>query len=82
MASNIVVGSTNRTELENGAVPEPRDLGKEGYFVKVVGSRIYIGGGSDAATKLAAEKFLTEFFGYAGDEEKGSPVGTLRIPGD
>ena len=78
----IVVGSTNRTELENGAVPSPHDLGEEGYFVKAVGSRIYIGGGSDAATRWAVEKFLTEFFGYAGDEEKGSPVGTLQIPGD
>ncbi len=78
----IVVGKTNRTELENGAVPAPRDLGEEGYFVKAVGSRIYIGGGSDAATRLAVEKFLTEFFGYAGDEEKGSPVTAVTVPGD
>ncbi len=78
----IVVGTTTRAELENGAVPDPHSLGKQGYFIKVIGTRIYIGGGSDEAIQAAAEKFLADFFGYAGDPETASPVGTVAIPAD
>ncbi len=78
----IVVGDTNRTELAEGAVPDTKELGSDGYFVKAVGKRIYIVGGSGAATQTAAEKFLTEFFGYSGDPENASPVTTVTVPGD
>jgi len=77
----IVVGETTRTAGQGNTV-DVHDMGLEGYFVAVSGSRIYLRGGSPASAADAVELFLTEFFGYTGDAEKASPVTDVKIPGD
>jgi len=65
----LVVGNTLRAETEAGLTVDPLTLGKEGYYVKVVGSRVYMDGGSEPAVIAAVEHFLTEFCGYTGEAE-------------
>jgi len=76
----LVVGNTLRAETEAGLTVDPLTLGKEGYYVKVVGSRVYMDGGSEPAVIAAVEHFLTEFCGYTGEAENGAVLTTLRIP--
>ena len=78
----IVVGSTLRAATEDCEMPDAHSLGEEGYYIKTVGSRIYMEGGSPAATYAAAERFLTEFFGYSGDENTASPAESVSIAGN
>ena len=76
----IVVGENLRRENDPGMNIDPKTLGEEGWYIKVSGSRIYIGGGSSAATLPAVEAFLTEFFGYTGDPETGAVLTGVSIP--
>ncbi len=78
----IVVGDTLRYASDSAMTVKPRDVGEEGFFVHAAGSRIYIAGGSPASTVKAAEHFLAEFFGYAGDEAALSPLSSVSVPGD
>lgn len=78
----LVVGQTLRSESDAGFTLDPRQVGDEGYFITVSGSRIYLMGGSTAATQDAVEHFLTEFFGYAGDPETAAAAGDVTVPGD
>jgi len=78
----IVIGDTLRGASDPAMTLSVHDVGKEGFFVKVVGSRIYIAGGSPAAAERAAEHFLTQFFGYTGDPETFQQYTSLEIPGD
>ena len=78
----LVVGDTTRIAADGNLGFTLRDLGEDGWFVKASGSRIYMAGGSPAATRLAVEHFLTEFFGYTGSEETGTPITALSVPGD
>ena len=78
----IVVGSTLRAAAEACEMPDAHVLGEEGYYIKTVGNRVYMEGGSPDATYAAAERFLTEFFGYKGDENTASPVGSVSIAGN
>ncbi len=77
----IVIGNTSRPTIDPGMTLSPYDMGEEGFFVQVSGSRIYIAGGSPAATGKAAEHFLREFFGYTGEDTAPIPT-TVTIPGD
>ncbi|MBE6561936.1 MAG: hypothetical protein E7662_12515, partial [Ruminococcaceae bacterium] len=76
----IVVGDTLRP-MGDAAV-DVHDLGEEGFFIKVVDSRIYISGGSPAAMYAGVEYFLTEFCGYKGNVDEAAPLTSLSIPGD
>ena len=78
----IVVGDTLRHAADDAMPYSPYDMGEEGFYVRAAGSRIYIAGGSPAATAKAAEYFLTEFFGYTGDEAALSPLASVSVPGD
>ena len=78
----FVVGDTTRIPADEGLGFTLRDLGADGWFVKVSGSRIYMAGGSPATTRLAVEHFLTQFCGYTGSEETGAPMTALSIPGN
>lgn len=78
----LVVGDTTRIPADGGIGFTLRDLGEEGWFVKVSGQRVYIAGGSPESTKLAVEHFLTEFCGYTGTETSGAAMTSLVIPGD
>lgn len=77
----IIVGDTERT-AEQGNTMDSHSVGAEGYYARVSGTRIYIGGGSDAAVMSGVEAFLTEFFGYTGDASAASPVTDVTVPGD
>ncbi len=59
----IVVGDTLRAASDAGMTLTPHDVGENGYFIKVSASRIYVCGGTPAATMLAVDYFLAEFFG-------------------
>ncbi len=78
----IVIGETLRDDDDPSMTIDPRDLGPEGWFVKVAGNRVYICGGTPAMTVTAVEYFLTEFFGYTGDTETPAAIGTVIIPGE
>ena len=78
----LVVGDTTRIPADEGIGFTLRDLGEEGWFVKVSGQRIYMAGGSPESTRLAVEHFLTEFCGYTGTETSGAAMTSLSIPGD
>ncbi len=77
----LVIGDTLRADTEEGLTVDARELGEKGYFIKTVGSRVYIAGGSPDATYTAAERFLGEFFGYNGDPETAVPAGNVQIDG-
>ena len=77
----IVVGNTLRAEAD-GLTIRATDVGEEGYFIKAVGSRVYIGGGSAASIQKGVEYFLTEFFGYSGDPETASAASSVAVAGD
>lgn len=78
----LVVGNTLRAENEAGLTIDPLTLGEEGYYVKVVGSRIYMDGGSEPAVITAVEHFLKQFCGYTGEGESGTVLTALQIPDD
>jgi len=78
----IVVGETLRDDTDEGMNLDPHDMGEDGFFVKVSGSRIYLCGGTPASTVKAAEYFLTEFFGYTGSVDEASPVTSVSVPVD
>ncbi len=78
----IVVGDTLRADTDEGMTLDFHDMGETGFFVKVSGSRIYLCGGTPAATVKAAEYFLTEFFGYSGNVDEASPVTSVSVPAD
>lgn len=80
----IVVGDTLRDDAEEGLdlAPYLKRVGQEGFVITVAGSRIYITGGSVAATQNAVEYFLTEFFGYSGDPDSAVTAGNVSLPGD
>lgn len=78
----IVIGDTLRTETEPAPTLDVHELGAQGWYVSAVGTRIYLCGGSPAATMDAVVHFITEFFGYKGDAETGTPAGIVTIPGD
>ena len=75
----IVVGDSTRL-AEAGL--DLHSVGEEGYFACVRGGKLYLAGGSVAATRRAVEQFLTEFFGYAGDVSAGTAVTNVTVPGD
>lgn len=75
----IVVGATLRTP-EQGNTLDPHSVGVEGYYAYSSGTRIYLGGGSDAAVKKGVELFMTKFLGYTGDPESASVITDLTIP--
>jgi len=81
-AYELVVGDTLREETETELTIAPMTLGEEGFFVKVIGGRVYMNGGSDAAVIAAVEHFLTQFCGYTGDSETGTVLTSLQIPDD
>lgn len=81
-AYEIVVGETLRAESDMALTVDARDMGPEGWFVAVAGKRIYLCGGTPAATMGAVEHFLTEFFGYTGDADTGVTLDTVTVPGD
>ena len=70
----IVVGSTTRDETFGGIDIDAHDLGEQGYYVAAAGTRVYMEGGSPAATLSAVEYFLSEFYG-------AETPGTVTIPG-
>lgn len=76
----LVIGDTLRTQNEAGLTIDPMSLGEEGFFVKVVGGRVYMNGGSDAAVRMAVEHFLSAFCGYIGEEEADAVLTSLQIP--
>ena len=76
----IVVGENLRAENDPGMTIDPKTLGNEGWYIKVSGKRIYLGGGSSAATADAVEAFLTQFFGYTGDPEAPAVLTEVSIP--
>ncbi len=78
----LVIGDTLRADTEEGLTVDAHELGEEGYFIKTVGSRVYIAGGSPDATYTATERFLGEFFGYSGDPETAVPAGNVQIDGN
>ena len=78
----IVVGDTLRHAADEAMPLTPYDMGEEGFYVRAAGKRIYIAGGSPAATLAAAEHFLAEFFGYKGDEAALSALSSVTVPGD
>jgi len=73
----IIVGETTRCA---DAGIDIHDLGEEGYTIRAVGTKLYIVGGSDAATSLAVEKFMTDFMGYTGDPAVASAITSLTVP--
>ena len=79
-AYELVVGDTLRTESEAGLIPDPLTLGREGYFVKVVGTRVYMNGGSESAVIDAVEHFLTQFCGWTGGTGGDTVLTSLQIP--
>lgn len=78
----FVVGSTARAETEELLTTDMYDMGPEGFFVEAAGNRIYLAGGSDAATVRAVEYFLTTYFGYKGDAESGVTLNAVTVPGN
>ena len=56
----LIIGETLREKTE-GYYVDRAALGKNGYTIKAVGEKIYITGGSDKATYMAAEYFLETF---------------------
>ncbi len=78
----IVIGDTLRDDTDEGMSLDLHDMGANGFFVKVSGSRIYICGGTPASTLKAAEYFLTQFFGYSGDVDTASAVTSVSVPVD
>ncbi len=72
----IVVGTTTRAETDPLYTFDVHECGPEGFFCAVFGQRIYLGGGSPAATIKAVESFLTTYFGYTGDPDAGILNGT------
>ena len=75
--TEVVVGPTER-EFDF----DIHTVGDGGYVIKAVGRRLYILGGSTEATMAAVERFLTDFMGYAGDDQTGAPITELSIPAD
>ncbi len=75
----IVVGSTLRSP-EQGNLLDPHSVGPKGCYAYSSGTRIYVGGGSDAAVMQGVETFLTDIFGYTGDPEAAAIVTDLTIP--
>ena len=73
----IVIGDTTRS-AEAGI--DVRALGPDGYIIKPVGTRLFLIGGSDAATQAAADAFLTEFFGGTDPDALTSAPADLVIP--
>ena len=73
----IVIGECTRS-VEAGI--DPRALGPDGYVIKPVGTRLFLIGGSDAATQAAADAFLTEFFGGTDPDALTSAPADLVIP--
>ena len=72
----VLIGSiTNRGEEY---AYDMYSLGKEGYMVKVVGTKIIVLGGSPDALKDAVEAFIEDFVGY----KKGRPVKDLTVSED
>jgi len=78
----IVIGETLRDDTDPAMTVDPHDVGPKGWFVKVAGNRIYIGGGTPEMTVTAVEYFLTTFFGYTGDPETPAVIGTITVPGN
>ncbi|MBQ8642240.1 MAG: hypothetical protein IJ480_08490 [Clostridia bacterium] len=76
----IVVGENLRAENDPGMTVDPKSLGEEGFMVKVSGKRIYLLGGSSAATMDAVEYFLTQFCGYTGSMDAAQPITAISIP--
>ena len=62
----IIIG-TNAQYRGDECCIDVRDLGKNGYIIKTVGNKIVIAGGSDAATKAAFMKFVSEYVSFAED---------------
>ena len=81
VAHEIVVGTTLRT-AEDGCRLDAHSVGEEGYYAYASDGRIFIGGGSDEVVMAGVELFLSDFFGYAGDAEKASPVPSVTVPGN
>ena len=79
-AYEIVVGKNLRAENDPGMTVDPKTLGEEGWFIKVSDKRIYLGGGSSAATTDAVEAFLTTFCGYTGDPDTPAELTEVSIP--
>ena len=75
----IVIGSTLRSP-EQGNILDFHSVGPKGYYAYSSGSRIYVGGGSDAAVMQGVEAFLTDIFGYTGDPEAASLITDLTVP--
>ena len=75
----IVIGVTLRTE-EQGNVLDPHSVGPDGYYAYSSGTRIYLGGGSDASVQKGVELFMTKYLGYTGDPETASVITDLTIP--
>jgi|GEM_PF-262982 len=78
----IVVGRTLRT-AEQGNVFDPHSVGEEGCYALVSGTRIYLGGGSDAAVAAGVEAFMTDFLGFKGDVNEAEKITEkIVVPGD
>ena len=78
----IVIGETLRT-AEQGNTFSSHSVGETGFFARVSGTRIYIGGGSPSAVRSGVEAFLADFFGYQGDPDAARKITEqIVIPGD
>jgi|GEM_PF-1275186 len=75
----IIIGHSDRlkeTDLDLEAI------GDKGYLMAARGGKIYLVGSNAKMTRYAVELFLTEFFGYAGDENVATVATDVTVPGD
>ncbi|MBQ3126373.1 MAG: hypothetical protein IJC15_04815 [Clostridia bacterium] len=76
----LVVGQTTRPDLDSAYDIDLQSVGEKGFIIQAVGSRIYICGGTPAATFDAVEYFLATFFDST--PNAAGAVRAVSIPGD
>ena len=75
----IIIGSNIRHRGEECAVND-KDLGKDGYTIKVVGQRVVLAGGTPEMSKKALELFTKNYLGIS-DKTKDE-ITSIAVPED